>query len=301
MSKVAVIILHYKGEDDTKECLGSLFRRTANKRQLQVILVINGASSSFSSDLQKNYPQIETIVTGENLGFAEGNNVGIKKAIEFGSSQIILLNNDTLVAQEMVDELISFVETDKSIGLVSPKIYFASGYEYYQDRYKKEEKGKVIWYAGGQIDWANVYPSHRGVDEVDNGQYDETQETDFATGCCMLIKRNVIDEIGLLDKKYFLYFEDIDYSLRAQKAGFKVFYYPKTHLWHKNASASGKPGSTLHLYYQTRNRLYFGLQYASFWTKKSLILDSIRQLMKEGVYRKAVLDYYTKKMGKGSL
>lgn len=112
----------------------------------------------------------------------------------------------------------------------------------------------------------------------------------------MLISRDLIEHIGLLDEKYFLYYEDVDYSIRAIKAGFKIYYLPKAHIWHKNASSSGKPGSKLHIYYQERNRLYFGFKYASIKTKKSLIFDSLRILFKGNVYRDAIVDYYSGRM-----
>ena len=121
---------------------------------------------------------------------------------------------------------------------------------------------------------------------------------DFATGCCMYISRAAIESIGFFDEKYFLYYEDVDYSVRAKQAGFGVFYDPSVHIWHKNAASSDKPGSLLHRYYQTRNRLYFGFKYAPSRTKKSLLMESVRMLLGGGVERKAVLDYYVRRMGK---
>jgi len=117
----------------------------------------------------------------------------------------------------------------------------------------------------------------------------------------MLIKRETIKKIGFLDKKYFLYFEDVDYSIRAKKAGFKVVYFPGVFLWHRNAVSSGRPGSPIHVYYQTRNRLYFGFKYASIWTKKSLFWESLKMIAKGDIKRKACLDYYFMKMGKATI
>ena len=98
-----------------------------------------------------------------NSGFSGGHNVGIKHALKNGAEYVIILNNDTYVAKELLKELISVMERDESIGIAVPKIYFASGYEYHKDRYTKAEKGKVFWYGGGIIDWDNMYQSHRGV------------------------------------------------------------------------------------------------------------------------------------------
>ncbi|MBM3283673.1 glycosyltransferase family 2 protein [Candidatus Gottesmanbacteria bacterium] len=301
MGRTAVIILHYKNEVDTKECLASVVSNYPEKEQPRIILVVNLTNKLFCSFLKRTYPRIELIEISENSGFAKGNNLGIIKALELGNEFLILLNNDTLVSPGLFGELVRYAENNPSTGLISPKIYFAPGFEYHKDKYNQKDKGKVFWYAGGLIDWSNIYASHRGVDEVDKGQFENITETDFATGCCMLITRKLIEKIGLLDKKYYLYFEDVDYSIRSKKAGFKVVYYPKAYLWHKNASSSDKPGSPIHIYYQTRNRLYFGYKYSSFWIKKSLFVDSLRILFRDNMYTKGVIDYYLGRMGRGSI
>lgn len=309
MDKASIVILHYKGEDDTYGCIDSILRNNANNRQFNIIIVINSPiecgtdekKNSFISELKKDYPHLIIIENRENTGFAKGCNIGIKKALESGSEYILLLNNDTLVSPDLVNSLILYAKSDTHIGVVSPKIYFAKRFEYHKNRYNDKDLGKVIWYGGGIIDWDNVYASHRGIDEVDKSQYDEMRDTDFATGCAMLIKKSTIDKIGLFDEKYFLYFEDIDYSLRVKKFGMKIKYFPGTHLWHKNASSSGKPGSNIHIYYQNRNRLYFGFKYASLRTKKSLVIDSIKLALKGGIYTKSIFDYYIGKMGRADL
>ena len=301
MDKIAVIILHYQNNEDTKECLSSLFTNHKKTDNLHTFVVSNSPVNKLSEFIEKKYPQVEILENQDNLGFAQGVNLGIKKALDNNCNYIILLNNDTLLAKDTITQLVSFAKVHQSVGLVSPKIYFAPGFEYHKDRYKTEDKGRVLWYAGGIIDWANIYAMHRGVDEIDKGQFDEVRDTDFATGCCLLIKREVIEQIGLFDEKYFLYFEDIDFSLRAKRREFRVVYFPKAHLWHKNAETSGKPGSALHIYYQTRNRLYFGYKYATFRAKKALFFDSLRLFLKGKIYRKAVADYYLGRMGKGTI
>lgn len=298
MTKVAVVILHYKGEEDTLKCIDSLFREHPNRKLFKLIVVSNASSEKFCFRLKRNYANIEVIENQENLGFSKGNNIGIKKALVQGCEFIILLNNDTIVGPKLVENLVSFAKTNVTIGLVSPKIYFAPGNEYHKNRYKDTEKGKVIWYAGGILDWQNVYASHRGVDQKDSGRFGESVDTDFVTGCCVLIKKAVIEKIGFLDEKYFLYFEDIDYSIRAKRGGFRVVYYPGTHIWHKNASSSGDPGSPIHIYYQTRNRLYFGYKYASWRTKKALFFESLKLFLKGGIRGRAIKDYYLGKMEK---
>ena len=314
MKKIAIIIVNWNGWKDTLVCFKTLLelqvaptksrifgRSTGISYKLQIIVIDNGSSDASVENLKKlqnsKTPklQFELIENQTNLGFAEGNNIGIKKALDWGADYVVLLNNDTLVDKNLVDSLIEIMEGDKKIDILGPKIYFAPGYEFHKDYYKKEEQGKVIWYAGGKIDWDNVYCSHRGVDEIDEGQYDKQKETDFVSGCCMMIKKKVFDKIGFLDKKYFLYLEDVDFCIRAKQTGFKIVYTPKAHLWHKNASSSEKPGSKIHLYYQTRNRLYFGLKYAPTRSKLALFRESIKFIINNGIKRKACLDFYFNK------
>lgn len=303
MSKIAVVVVHYKNKGDTWECLNSLFKKKQNSGS-ELILIVNtyiNSEEDLINKVKSEFRKAIIIENKKNLGFVVANNQGIREALRIGCKFIILLNNDTVVKDDLVNKLVTFAQSDPNIGLVSPKIYFAKGFEYHKDRYSEFERGKVIWYAGGLIDWDNVYAFHRGVDEVDNGQYDSIRETDFVTGCCMLIGREVIEKIGLFDEKYFMYYEDIDYAVRAKKMGIKVIYYPDAFIWHKNAASSDRPGSPLHIYYQNRNRLYFGFRYASLNTKKSLLIDSLRLLFKGSFYRQAVLDYYLGKMKRGNL
>jgi GT2 family glycosyltransferase len=297
MDKTAVIILHYKNEQDTKDCLDSVFYPAKH----HYIVVANQGKHDFVRLILKKYKGIQVIRTDHNVGFSQGNNLGLKKALTMGCTDFLLLNNDTIAGEGLIDKMVQFAHSDSLNGLISPKIYFYKGCEYYSDKYERKELGKVIWYGGGKLDWNNVYASHRGVDEVDNGQYDETVETDFSTGCCMLVTKKAMEKTGFLDPKYFLYYEDIDYSVRVKKQGLKIIYFPPAFLWHKNASSSDKPGSAIHLYYQTRNRLYFGNKYASFRTKKSLLFESFRQLFMGGACKKAVFDYYMGKMEQGDI
>ncbi len=298
MDKIGIIILHYSDIVLTLNCLVSLFASELKNKELCTVLVLNSNEDNFAQKIKDKYPKVLIIENHENLGYSGANNKGINKAIELGCGKFILINNDTVVDKKLVNSLVDFANNDKNIGLVSPKIYFAPDHEYHLKRYKIKDRGNVLWYAGGKLDADNVYASHYGLDEVDNGQFNSIRETDFTTGCCMLITRDVIDRVGLLDEKYFMYFEDIDYSIRAKRAGLQVMYYPFAFLWHKNASTSGSPGSLTHIYYQTRNRLYFGFKYFSWRVKKSLILDSLKLGFRGGAYLKGVIDYYIGRMGK---
>lgn len=309
MMNVSIVILNYNGLKDTIECLKSLFKVNLEKIKLR-ILVIDNASYDYSAETIRKFSKtgkhsnmltLEVIENENNLGFAGGNNVGIKEALSGGADYIMLLNNDTVVDKDFLVRLVEIFSKDKKIGIVVPKIYFYPGFEFYKDRYKDKEKGKVIWYAGAKMDWKNLIGSHLGVDEVDNGQYDKIYETEFATGCCMLIKKEVFEKVGFLDEKYFLYYEDSDFAMRAKRKGFKIIFAPSAIVWHKNAGSGGGSGSKLQDYYITRNRLLFGSRYASFRTKLALTRESLKIIF-FGRYwqKKAVMDFYSKRLGKGS-
>lgn len=302
MKKVAIVILNFNGEKDTIQCLESIEKLQFTNYNVQIIIVDNGSTEKFKIENRKlKIGDLKILRNEENLGFAGGNDVGIKYGLEHGADYILLLNNDTIVDKNLLEELVKTADSETEIGIVSPKIYFARGFEFHKNRYKKEESGKVLWYAGGLMNWKNAIGSHRGVDEVDHGQYEKISKTDFATGCCMLIKREIFEKIGLLDEKYYLYYEDTDFCERAKKNGYKIVYSPRAILWHKNAGSAGGSGSSLQDYYISRNRLLFGFRYASLRTKIALIKESLNLMSKGRLWqKKGVLDFYFRKFGKGS-
>jgi GT2 family glycosyltransferase len=211
-----------------------------------------------------------------------------------------LINNDVIVDSDFLKNL---VKNTQKYQLLAPKIYFAPGYEYHADRYKSKEKGHVIWFAGGQMDWNNIYGSHIGVDEVDHGQRDTVNDqVDFLTGCCLLVNRQVFEKIGFLDDDFFMYLEDADFCQRAKRNNFKLAYIPTSKIWHINAGSS-KSGGDLQNYFITRNRLLFGFRYARFKTKLALIKESFFQLTNSKIskwQKTGIIDFYTRKLGKGS-
>ncbi len=303
MVKVSLIILNWNGLKMTREELDNVGKLDTKGLDATCVVVDNGSTDDSQEKLSSyklsnmRYKFIETNV---NLGYAGGNNFGLRYSFKKEFDYTILLNNDVILPKDILIKLIDIAEKDPKIGLLAPKMYFAKGYEFHKDRYKKEDLGKVIWYAGGFIDWENVYSDHRGVDEVDRGQYDREEIIDAANGACLLIRNEVIGDIGYLRDKYFMYWEDADYCMRAKKAGWKVVYTPKTELWHKVAQSSGI-GSNLNDYFLTRNRLDFGLRYAPLKTKISLIKESLRFLVCGRPWQKiGVRDYYLGKWGKGS-
>jgi GT2 family glycosyltransferase len=303
--KVAVIIVHFLDQKLTQRCLESISHLKLKNIELQVHLVNNNPLENLTglkrkSQKPEGFKKIGWLATGVNLGFTGGYNFGIKAALRDDPDWVLLLNNDTVLDKNLIVNLIKAVKKNPQAGIMAPKILFSPGYEYHQDRYQPSQRGKVIWFAGGVIDWHNVLASHRGVDEVDQGQYDQTMETDFVSGCAMMIKVDLIKNVGFLDDRYFLYLEDLEYCQRAKKAGYEVIYYPRAKLWHANAGSS-EVGGSLHDYYFTRNRLLFGLQYAPWRAKIALVRESLRLLISGRKWQKqGVKDFYARKFGKGS-
>jgi GT2 family glycosyltransferase len=302
MKSVFVSILNFNGRKNTLECLESLEKINIDGFKLTILVIDNNSAEPLDlrSDPEGKI-RIEVIKNKENLGFSGGNNVGIKYALKNNADYVLILNNDTFVDPNFLTELLKAAEKDNNIGISVSKIYFASGFEYHKDRYAKSEQGKVFWYAGGKMDWGNVIGSNRGVDEVDKGQFDKTEETDIATGCCMLVRKEVFERTGNFDEKYFLYYEDADLSVRTKSKGFKIVYVPKSIIWHKNAGSVGGSGSVLQDYYITRNRLLFGFRYAPFRSKSALFRESLLLLFKGRKWQKrGVIDYCLDQFGKGS-
>jgi GT2 family glycosyltransferase len=186
-----------------------------------------------------------------NYGFAEGNNIGIDFALKnLNPDYIMLLNNDTIVDKDFLKILVEEGEANIKVGLLGPKMY------YY-------DNPKVIWCIGGKIDWKLARGLHVGIDETDIGQYSEKMNFDYINGSGILIKRNVLEDIGLLDEKFFLYFEETDLALRASKNGYDSTYIPHAKIWHKVSKSGGGIKKEIGLYYITRNRWIFMKKWAN--------------------------------------
>ena len=161
--------------------------------------------------------------------------------------------------------------------IIGAKIYYEKGYEYHKQKYSLSQLGKILWYAGGKTDWNHAYSIHRGVDEVDNGQYNETQPTDFITGCFMLYSDDVLKKVGYWNESYFLYYEDADYCERAKRVGVALVYDPSITLWHKISQSTGGSGSKLQEKYQERNRILFSYRYGPLKTTLHLLINYIKK------------------------
>jgi GT2 family glycosyltransferase len=294
--KVYVIVLNWNGKEDTLDCLESL-RRT-NYDNYKVVLVDNGSEDDSVAAVRAKFPEVEIVETGKNLGFAGGNNVGINHAMKAGADYVFLINNDTTVDPDYLKALVDAAEADPMVGSAGSKILY----------YNEPER---IWFAGGKINWLRNKGEHIGLDELDRGQYDETREVGYLTGCSLLVKREVVEKVGMLSDDYFLYYEDADYSLRIRNAGYKNLYVPASKIYHK-VSRSTKPGSASYVYYHVRNGLVNARRNGSFVVKIAIYFYAaylfLKQLVKliffpeKREWAKAVLraekDFFSGRMGK---
>jgi GT2 family glycosyltransferase len=239
---VSIIVLNYNSREDTLDCLRSLEHLTYPN--VNVIVVDNDSSDGSAEAVRAEYPHTTLIETGANLGFTGGNNIGVQMALKQGADYIMLLNNDTIVAPDMLDLLIEAMEADPAIGVSGPTIYYYDAPD-------------TIWSAGGSIDWPRGTTSMIGLNEEDRGQFgDAPRPVDFVTGCALLARRDVWERVGLLDDRFFMYYEETEWCVRASRAGYRIVHVPTAMMWHK-ISIEARAASPRTYYYMTRNRLLF--------------------------------------------
>lgn len=224
-ASIAIIVLNWNGRDLTLDCLRSLAAVTTP--HVRIILVDNASTDGSSDAVRQHYGSRVTLIeNAQNLGFAAGNNVGIRRALDDGADFILLLNNDTVVAPDFVEHLHKPMLSSPDIGITAPKIYYA-------------EPKNQIWFAGGELSMWRGIARHTGIRETDRGQYDQERDIDYATGCAFLVRRAVLEKIGDLDPGYRAYFEDADFCVRARRAGFRIRYIPAAHVWHRISASTG--------------------------------------------------------------
>tara|TARA_R110000787_G_scaffold73084_3_gene162802 strand:- start:1825 stop:3870 length:2046 start_codon:yes stop_codon:yes gene_type:complete len=270
-SKIGIVLLNWNGKDDTLECLTSLSQISYSN--YQVVVVDNGSSDDSVHAIKESFPDVTLIETGANLGFAEGNNVGVRHALEQNCDYVLLLNNDTVVEPNLLDVLVEYAISKGGLGVFGPKI------TYY-------DKPDVIWWAGSKWDNAKQRFDHVGLNEEDSPAFDQPGETDYICGCALFIPTRIIDDIGLMDAKFFLTYEETDWCYRARKAGYPSYYVPGARVFHKISVSFGGANSPLQQYFYTRNKL--------LWAARHLTIPAFLRLFKKTVLGVACWDRTTR-------
>ena len=241
---LTVIVLTWNNYGDTAECLHSL--RKLNYSPYNVLLVDNGSTDGSIERLRLAFPEVTILKTGENLGYAGGNNIGIEYALSKDVDYILLLNNDTIVDPKLAIKLVQASNEIDNLGIFGCVNY------YYNNRKKVQFSGGVFnWKTGDIIDLTR----HK----IDDGQFELVKEVDTVAGSCLFLPTPVIKSVGIFDNRYFLTFEDSDLCCRVKKAGYKVYTFMGAGIWHK-VSVSGQAqqkGLNILKYYAVRNRFLF--------------------------------------------
>ena len=232
---ISIITINYNGLNDTCALIESI----PFNDKMEVIVVDNASTKDEATEIENKYPDVKVIRSNKNLGFAGGNNLGIQAA---KGKYLFLVNNDTVFKEFNIQSLIDRIESAYNIGVVCPKIRFAWG-------------NNPIQFTGyTPLSKITVRNRANGFGEEDKGQYDIPHPTPYAHGAAMLIKREVIDKVGLMPECYFLYYEELDWSMMITRAGYEIWYEPACTIYHKESQSTGS-NSPLRTYYITRNRL----------------------------------------------
>jgi GT2 family glycosyltransferase len=235
---VISVILNTNRRIDTLECLDSLLRNSYPNQK--VIVLDNHSTDGSIAAICEVYPDVQIIELEKNLGYAGNNNVGIKAALEQGAEWIFVLNEDIILDSECIRELVEVGEQDHHIGVLGPLVY------HYQEP-------QVIQSAGGLLGkyWQSI---HLGKDELDRGQYHLPHAVEWISGCAILVRRVAIEQAGMLDKDYFIYWEETEWCIRIGRAGWKIVNAPRARIWHKGVQRNYEPKPSF-IYYGTRNHL----------------------------------------------
>lgn len=297
--KICAVVLNITGTSRLVDCLLSLDKTVY--QNLEIIVVHNGPyKEEFENEVRRASAKIaEVVFTGYNAGFAAGNNTGIKRALKNGAEYVLLLNDDTAAARDFIDRLVSEARKDPARGMLGPRINYFS------------DPGK-IWFSGAAFNRAECAFSFPGTDQLE-AVYGrpEAAETAYVTGCALLASRKLIETVGMLDERYFLYWEDADWGLRALKAGFVLLVVPAAKVLHKVSSSSGGNDSPLKIYHKTRGQLLFASTHAPSARGRLLfgfIKDIAWLLLKSGrpdrflkarAYAAGAADYLLGRIGPG--
>ena len=271
MSRTTVILINYNSKEYTLDCIKSIIKSSSKPN---IVVVDNNSEDKDIEDYTKNISVCKVIYNKINEGFAKANNIGIKWALKNTKSEFIfILNNDTVIKADTIEKLETALESDKSSGIAVPRILFM-------------DMPKLLWYDGGEVNWkkggATVYNYMKPINHNSSGK---KRKITFASGCAMLIRREILEKIGGFDPRFFMYEEDLEFSLRVIRHGWEIKYVPEATLMHKVQGSIQKkepkfmklfepnnPNLSFYAYHRTKNKLLTmcmhakGINALKFWS-----------------------------------
>lgn len=238
---VAIVVLNWNNARDTVSCLDSLAR--LDYPNPWIIVVDNGSTDDSVARIRARFPAVTIIETGANLGYAGGNNVGIRHALAAGAEAVCILNNDVIVEPGFLDPLLAALQSGPDVGIVTPLVAEGTG------------DGGRVWALGSTVNrrTAEVTRQYAG-EPVDAWRWCEPFAVEIASGAAMLVRREVFKRVGLMDEDFFLYFEEVDWCLKVRQAGYRILAVPASVVWHKVSATLGTTSPVID-YYMLRNHL----------------------------------------------
>jgi GT2 family glycosyltransferase len=237
-SRVATIVLNTNRREDTLECLASLAAQTRS-RDNHIIVLDNRSQDGSIDAVKASFPETKIIPLQIDRGYAGNNNVGIRAALKYRPDWMLILNEDTILDAACLERMLAVGDSSPTIGFVGPMVFH-------------HDEPNVIQSAGGRLGrfWESI---HSGANEEDRAQFADVREVDWISGCAMLVRRSLIEQIGMLDERFYYYWEETEWCVRATRSGWRIVHAPAARLWHKGVKRDYKPGPNV-TYYNTRNR-----------------------------------------------
>jgi GT2 family glycosyltransferase len=264
-----------------------------------VLVVDNGSSDDSVAAIRVAIPGLTLIELGRNLGYAGGNNVGIKLALDQAADFVLVLNNDTTVSPDLLDRLVVAAMRHPDAAFLSPRIL-------YMDQPSK------VWFDGARWNPSTDEFDHPGLDCEESALEDREHETDFSCGAALFCRATAIRQVGLMDQAFFLVWEEVDWCYRAKTAGWRMLVIPSARIWHKVAASFGSDLSPLRVYFDTRNQLLWFRRHATLGSRLRLARKTLARLMPAfivdkdpaiGLHKRllwAICDYCGAWLGRGS-
>ena len=263
-----LILVNWNGREVTLACLASL--RQVPSPPFSVLVVDNGSADGSVEAIRSLHPEVHLLSLPENRLFAGGTNTGIRYALDHGATLVVLLNNDTVVDPGFLAPLLAPLRQDRTCGAVAPKMLY-------------HDRPTMLWFAGGAVSFWTGTMKHIGIREEDRGQHDAALPIDYASGCCIATRRDVLERVGMLDEAYSMYTEDADWSLRVRRAGYRILYEPTSRIWHKVSVSAGGNMSWFKLRHKYAGNMRFFFRYAT-WPQRlvfpwlSILVNALRAI-----------------------